>query len=685
MKRGFYLKIASGNIKKNMQIYLPRILAEAGLLGCFYIMITLMLDRRLEDALGGSYLSIFMAFGSFVIGLLSFILILYVNTFLMKRRKSEYGLYNVLGMEKRHIIKVLFAESVITSLSSAALGLVFGVIFYKASSVLICRLMHAGIVAGFYYVNITTILIPVLIFMALDLLAFFISSLSIVFMRPVEMLAGKHVGEREPKVRWILLIVGIGTLGAGYFIAVTTTAPLQALALFFAAVLLVIVGTYCLFVAGTTFVLKCLKKNKKYYYRKNHMPAVSGLLYRMKQNAVGLASIAILATGVVIMISTTVSLYSGVQDTLDDNYPSHLYLSAYEPDGGMMNYISVDELTQVVSDAAEEFGLKIDRTGHERMLNVSYIMRDGTLLSKTEVYGGYDMSELTSVIYITQETYEQLEAQKLVTGNERTLGLEKDEIGFTRIISTVQNISDVPDKLVIGGKEYKVKENILYFPINANMGNIVDVLGIVVADDEVLEDIYLAQKEAYGDYASEYASRVEVNFADEEAVFAVGDEFSERIIEGLNSKYPDGINFTLDTKWESLHNVLDMYGTFLFLGILLGFVCMFSTILIIYYKQISEGYEDRERFQIMEKIGMEEAEVKKTIGNQLILQFFLPLITAAVHTWVAFPILVRLLKILMLTNTTLFVVCTVITLSVFAVVYIAVYMLTARTYYRIVH
>ncbi len=685
MKHGFFFKIASQNIGNNMRLYLPRILAEAGLLGCFYIMITLAMDKRLSGALGGAYLPAFMGFGAIVIGMLSLILILYINSFLMKRRKSEYGLYNVLGLEKRHIIRVLFAEALITSLASVVLGLLFGVLFYKASSLLICRLFHADTVAGFYYLSVPTVIFAGMIFILMDLFAFVFTSVTIHRMKPVEMLSERHRGEREPKTKWFLLILGVLSLGAGYAIALTVKSPLRALLLFFAAVILVIIGTYCLYVTGTTFVLKCLKKNKRYYYDKRHMPAVSGLLFRMKQNAVGLASIAILATGVLVMISTTVSLYSGVQDTVEANYPQDLYLSAFQKEGEEIRHVSFDELSTIVSGAAEENGIEIENVENTRMLIVSYLMRGDALLTKEEAAAGWNLEELTSAIYITEDTYDQLSGQTYFTTNERHLNLKKDEIAFCRIMSTVHDLGTAPKTLTVGGKEYRIKDTLTYFPVSSSYGNIVDVIGIVVSDEEVLNDIYLAQKRDYGEYASEYASRIAVTFADEEAASAVGEKMEREIVERLKASFPEKLSYTLDTKWESRHNTLDMYGTFLFLGILLGFVCLFSTILIIYYKQISEGYEDRERFQIMEKIGMETKEVKQTIGNQLVLTFFLPLITAALHTAFAFPILLKLLKILMLSNTMLFVSCTLITLAIFAAVYTLVYLLTAKTYYKIVH
>ena len=681
MKTGFYLKIAAGNIKNNARLYIPRILAEAGLLGCFYILFTLALDQRLSEALGGAYLEFFMMMGAVLIGLLSFILILYINRFLMKQRKSEYGLYNVLGMEKRHISRVLFRESLYTSLISVVLGIVFGILFYKLSSLLICRLLQADIVAGFYYLDFITVLIPVLIFAALDLFAFFFNCIGIYRLKPVELLKGRQVGEKEPKIKWVLLILGVVCVGAGYYICLTTQSPLEALMLFFAAALLIIAGTYFLFITGTTFVLKCLKKNKNYYYNKKHMPAVSGLLFRMKHNAVGLASIALLATGVLIMISTTVSLYSGVDDTVNEHYPSQLYLSALLKNGDEVTPIPSDQLEEIVREVADKNGLTIESITSEQSLTVSYLLRDGKLLTKTEVIGGYKPEELTNVIYITEATYERLAGQKDMTDPHR-LGLKDDEIAFCRVLSTSYHVGDTPSALTVNSKEYRIKEQLAYFPVDVNTGTIVDTVGIIVANDAVLNELYQAQKKAYGEFASEYADRIGVSFSDESAAAAVGTELEHDISAGFKET---DITYDLDTKWNSKKNVLEMYGTFLFLGILLGFVCLFSTVLIIYYKQISEGYEDRGRFQIMEKIGMEPGEVKKTIGSQLRLQMFLPLITAAIHTAFAFPILLKLLNILMLSNTGLFVLCSIITFALFAIVYTAVYFLTSKTYYKIVH
>jgi len=685
MRLNFYAKFAADNLRKNPRLYVPRILSQAGLLGCFYILFALATDDRMSQVLGGSYLPTLMSMGAVVLGLLSLMLVFYINSFLMKQRKSEYGLYNVLGMEKRHIVRVLFFESLYSLTASLVIGIVFGLLFYKASSLFICKLLQSEAVAGFYYINASTLLFPILFFIGLDAAVFVLNTVvSIYRLKPVELLAGKHTGEREPKIKWLLLIIGVLTLGAGYTIALTVESPLAALLLFFAAVILVIIGTYCLFVSGTVFILKCLKKNKKYYYRKRHMPAVSGLLFRMKQNAVGLASIAVLSTGVLIMVSCSVSLHCGVEDTMDASYPREMYLSAYRVDAEKLIPVSYDTLSRVVKNAAEENNVAINGIQNERYLSVSYVMRDGKLLAKTEVTGGWMTNEITEVLFITEETYRELTG-KIIAEEKTNASLSSDEIIYCRISSTAEGIAESPDSIFVAGNTFRVKDTLLYFPIQGGLRGIVNCIGVVVSDETVLNNIFLAQKEAYGEYASEYINRISVSFEEEEAAFAAGAGIDEAVFRGLKEECGENIIVSLDTKWDSKANVLGMYGSFLFLGILLGLVFLFATILIIYYKQISEGYDDRERFQIMQKIGMEEREVKKTIDSQLQLQFFLPLVTAGIHTAVAFPILLKLLKILMLTNTALFIVCTVACFAVFALVYTVVYLLTSKTYYKIVH
>lgn len=360
MKTGFFLKTAWGNIKKNYRFFIPRILAEAGLLGCFYIAYTLACDGRLAHIKGGEYIPTFMLMAVAILGGLSFVLLLYTNSFLMKQRKQEFGLYNVLGMEKKHVGRVLFHESVLCGIISVLLGLVVGVLFYKACSLLICKLLKAEIIVGFYFIKASTLLPSALIFLGIDLFIFIVNRINIGRMKPVDLLKSRQRGEKEPKVKWVMLVFGLAALVSGYVIALTTKSPLAALGMFFLAVVLVIIGTYFLFVTGSTFILKTLKKSKKYYYKKDHMVAVSGLLYRMKQNAVGLASIAILSTGVLVMMSTTTSLYSGLQGTLDKNFPQHFYAQqTRELQNQTWEDIPMDVVEKNIRQAAEENGVKV--------------------------------------------------------------------------------------------------------------------------------------------------------------------------------------------------------------------------------------------------------------------------------------------------------------------------------------
>ena len=683
MKRGFFLKLARSNISKNRRFFLPRILSEAGLLCVFYIVFTLRTDERILQLRGGQYIEVFMSIGVAVMMLLSVILLFYINSFLMKQRKREFGVYNILGLEKRHICRVLFHETALSSLASVVLGLAMGTLFYKLCSLLICQLLNAEIVLGFYFINARSLALSGAFFLVLDVMAYGVNCVTIARMKPVEMLSSANVGEREPKVKWPLLVLGLLALGGGYYISLTTQNPLKALVLFFVAVILVIIGTYFLFVAGSIFVLKALKKNKRFYYNKKHMPAVSGLLYRMKQNAVGLASIAILATGVLVMISTTVSLYAGMQETLDKNYPQDYYLSVKNRFEGTdtVDTMPPELVAQVVEKAAKEKGLDIRELKTQEYLEASYLKQNDALCTQRSDGNMGELKDLTVVTYITEEMYRSLSGE--------ALDLAKNEIAVSPF-----NIKDMGldrTELTIDGYTYRVKTVLPVFPVQSGIDvAATNCYGIVVADESVLRQLYTQQKTVYGEAAAEPVRRVAVSFADREKACDLGEEF-QRAVEEEASAAADAlwgqearIWFNNSALWTARSSVVGMYGSLLFLGILLGLVCLFATALIVYYKQISEGYEDRTRFQIMQKVGMSRREVRKTINSQVLMVFFLPLVVAGMHLAFAFPILEKLLHVLMLSSTNLFVLCSLITFGVFAGVYVVIYLGTARTYYKIV-
>ena len=689
MKTGFFLKLARSNISKTRRFFRARILPEAGLLCVFYGVFTLLADERILQLRGGQYIEVFMSIGVVVMMLLSVILLFYINSFLMKQRKREFGVYNILGLEKRHICRVLFHETAISSLASVVLGLAIGVLFYKLCSLLICQLLNAEIVLGFYFINARSLALSGAFFLVLDVMAYGVNCVTIARLKPVELLSSANVGEREPKVKWPLLVLGVLALGGGYYISLTTQNPLKALVLFFVAVILVIIGTYFLFVAGSIFVLKALKKNKRFYYNKKHMPAVSGLLYRMKQNAVGLASIAILATGVLVMISTTVSLYAGAEETVKRNFPQDYYLSAqylqWSDEGQLLHAEDMprETLLRAVEQGAEKNGLTIKEIALQEYLTVSYIYENDTLTCERVSGNAADnLKGLSVITYITEEMYRSL-------GGE-ALNLAKDEIAVCPM-DIRQSGFDRPT-LTIGEDTYQIKTTIPLFPISSGMeAAATNSYGIVVEDESVLAHIFDQQKAAYGEAASDYTRRIAASFAGRGANGDVGEKL-ERDVEAYlkEAAFPqqqepgESLVITGNTVWGARESVTAMCGALLFLGIILGLVCLFATVLIVYYKQISEGYEDRVRFQIMQKVGMSRREVKSTINSQVLLVFFLPLVVAGMHLAFAFPILEKVLHILLLSSTSLFVVCSLVTFGVFAAVYTLIYMATARTYYKIV-
>lgn len=680
MKHGFFLKVAWGNIKKNYRFFIPRILAETGLTACFYITATLYGDKRIAQVRGGELVSTFMMFGTVILGLLSLILLLYTNSFLMKQRRREFGLYNVLGMEKRHVGRVLFRENMLCAFLSVTLGLGLGILFYKLCSLLICKLLQAESILGFYYVRAGSVLATAAFFLMTDLVICLIDRVSVARMRPVELLTSGQSGEREPKVKWPLLVLGSLCLGAGYGIAVNAGDALEAVAWFFPAVFLVIFGTYFLFVSGSIFILKALKRNKRYYYNKRHFVTLSGLIYRMKQNAVGLASIAILATGVLVMISTTVSLYTGMGESLAHNYPQQLYLSAsYAPADDTavadMEQLPAEALERIVRDAAAENGLTVSKTEAQPYLEVAFL-RDGALLVTDRDASGAGAGRITDFTFITEDTYVSLGGEPLgLTGND----IAVYAMDGTRPIAQ--------DHLELNGERFDIAGRAPAFTVNANMVSGVDAFGAVVADEAALEHLYDIQARAYGKNASIMELRLAVDFTDAEAAAGKDAELRHSIINGIDAfagLVAAHYSCNIETREGGRESLVGMYGTFLFLGIILGAVCLFATALIVYYKQISEGYEDRGRFQIMKKVGMSDGEIRRSVRKQIVWVFFLPLGVAGVHLCFAFPMLEKMLRLFMLPETAVFVRCTVAVFLVFALVYVIIYSGTSKTYYKIV-
>lgn len=675
MKVGFYCRLGWNNVKKNSMLYIPNILAGMGLTAVFYILSAIAEDRRLCEVPGGIYLSTIIPFGVIVLAVLSFIIILYTNSFLMKQRNSEFGLYNVLGMEKQHIGKILFWETAISSFFVLLGGLAAGIILYKLCILFICRILAVDSILGFYVVSFKAVIVTSVFFLSMYLLTYLFNRIRIARMKPTEMLESTHAGEREPKVKWLLLLVGLVSLGIGYYISIAIKEPLKAIELFFVAVVLVIVGTYCLFITGSIALLKVMKNNQRFYYHKKHMIAVSGLFYRMKQNAVGLASISILATMVLIMISTTISMYSGISDTVNRQYPHQLSLSANYRVNGENVSVPCDDLLTMVRKSAQKTQLEISFVEQQRYLSDVFCWDGENLLTNMENKEG----NLVECWFITAEEYLNL------TGE--SLNLSENQIA---VYGLPENSQRIEGTIAIGERTFEGVPVLSSYPINMEKYNIVDCFGFVVSNEAVFQYIYELQTKEYSTDFSSISNNLILDFEDESVAASSYNgfikELSELMQQYVNEKpnSNDEYKINADSKWEAMENLNGMYGTLLFLGVMLSVIFLFATALIIYYKQISEGYEDRKRFEIMRKVGMSEIEVKGTIRSQIRLVFFLPLLVAGIHVTFAYPILTRLPEVLFQSNKIFVIACMAVSMGIFAIIYILIYRLTAKNYYRII-
>ena len=541
---------------------------------------------------------------------------------------------------------MMAVETILTAGISILGGLVFGIIFGKLMYLLLLKILHNSVDMQFS-VNGTAIVQTVILFAGIFLLTYLYNILQIQLVNPVELLHGGNQGEKEPKSRWLLVIVGVAALGNGYWIALTTEAPLEALLKFFVAVVCVIIGTYALFIAGSIVVLKILRKNKAYYYNPKHFTSVSGMIYRMKQNGAGLANICVLSTMVLVMVSTTVSLYAGMEDILDSRFPRDVSIVCNEADTN-----NEETLQRLIKEQCEKAGVKITDRVRYRYGSMNAVLK-GNNLEKVEQY--YPDNHFYYVEMITQEEYNRIEKQNV--------SLKEQEI-----LTYTTNGKCGKKQINIAGQNYQVKKELSEMTSQPkSTAEMYKTLYIVFANAEQIERI-----ESFS-----YADKFNLKGDDgkqKETLEQIQNEFYE--------KFPDG---TMESRMLSRSSFYELYGGLFFIGIYLGSMFIMATVLIIYYKQISEGYDDRERYQIMQKVGMSKKEVKRSIRSQVLSVFFLPLVVAVIHVAVAFKVMTKILGVLNLTNVSLFAVCTIIAIAVFAVFYIIVYSITAKEYYRIVN
>ena len=664
--RNLYPRLAATNLKKNRRFYLPYLLACIVIVALFCIMLTLASDPYLGQMQHGGSVSQVLGFGVLIMALFSAIILFYTNSTFTKQRKREFAIYNILGMEKRHISYVLFWESLYTAAMALFFGLVAAGVFSKLLQLVLVRLIGGEATFGLN-ISLMSIGYTAVFFGALFLLLLLNTIRIIHLSNPVQLLRAGSEGEREPRSKWILALLGAVCLAAGYIISLRTNAALYAIQYFFPAVILVIIGTYLTFIALSIVVLKALRKNRRYYYKTSHFATVSGLIYRMSRNAAGLASICILSTMVLVTVSTTVSLYKGVDAYAAVRWPQDMTLTLMT-DTRTNTVPDVAPVLQVVDDAMTRSGLTQSNVHGYRTVRFS-TLRSGDALDQ---FTGSGVDAYT-VLVLDTEGYADL------TGEQVTLA-PGDALAWT-------DGKPFGDTVTICGRAFRLRP-LDSFPLDSGssiMG--LHTLYLVVPDlDSVLE--LRAQQNAY---ASEhggtrsmlnYTYQFDLSGTDAEQLDALHALLSDPAF--ASAAEAANVQYTTDMRADGYPTLRSMYGGFLFLGFFLGFVFLFATVLIIYYKQVSEGYDDRGRFRIMQQVGMTPKEVKATIRTQVLLMFFLPLVTAAIHIAFAFPLIKQIVFAFGLQNVHLFLLCTLGTFGVFALLYTFVYLLTARTYYRIV-
>ncbi len=654
MRKGFFPRLALSGIRKNRSIYYPYILTAVLTTAMMYIIGSL---QQISTDYSGT-LAFSLQLGIVVTSVFSVVFLFYTNSFLMRRRKKEFGLYNILGMEKRHLARLIFWETALMLAVSLTLGLAVGVLLDKLMHLVLSRLVGQAVSLTFAVspgsMRYTAALISITFALIL------LNSVRQVYVaRPVELLRSAEVGEREPKARWLLGLLGLISLGTGYWLSATVKDAGAMILFFFVAVLLVIAGTYLLFTAGSVTLLKALRKNRRYYYKPDHFISVSGMIYRMKQNAVGLANVCILSTMVLVMVFSTLSLWLGMEDTLNSRLRSDIDVRSASTD--------VSALEAAVDETLRQAGASRADTWTYRYLSFSALPTPEGFVSSVS------FTESDALI-ASPATFQVM----VVEDYNRMLGRSETLAPGEALLECTRGNYE-GDTLRLLDETFTIKARISDgLGAGQALASIYDYYCLVVDSMDTLRRLDSEQKAAYGDLAS--AILTSMSFA----LLPASPQLSEQVAALLRSQ-ADADGFTsVAERTELRENLMTLYGGLLFVGLFLGLLFIMAMILIIYYKQITEGYEDRERYRIMRKVGLSRREIRRSISSQILIVFFLPLAAAGLHVAFAFPGIVTMFRALSMTNVTLIAGCALGSFAGFAALYGAVYLLTARVYYRIV-
>ncbi len=681
MKKGFYLRLALDGMRKNRRLYLPYLLTCAGMVMMFYILCALSGSPLMRTMRGGGTVAATLTLGTIVIAVFALLFLLYTNSFLIRRRNREFGLYNILGMNKRNVSRILLWETLLSALFSIAAGLACGLLFSKLAELFLLHMAHEEV--GYaLHVDAKSIAETIGFFCLIFLLLLAVSLMRVGLTKPLDLLKSEAAGEKPPKANWVLAVVGAAVLGAAYYLAVSIEAPLTALFLFFAAVLMVIVATYLLFIAGSVTLCRLLQKKKGYYYRAAHFVSVSSMAFRMKRNGAGLASICILATMVLVMISSTSCLYFGGESSTRDQYPYDLTVEVSYDDPADCTPEMLERLVGAVRPAAE---------GRER---------DLLSFSAMEISGGFEKGYLDVSGY--SRYMDVLGASTSVLERVRTVFV-LPLADYNRLAGTELTLAPGEALVWSSGRAYPDDTLTVEGCRALRVRGTLKEIPYQFPSDEFFVTVYCVIVPDWTEYASELDAYVKslndsmigvvprqlcsfdlpgvgteeqlrIREAVFDALYAENGEAQQLRWTGIGvSSYADGLN-----------GFFSMYGSLFFLGIVLSVVFIAAAALIIYYKQLSEGYEDQSRFGIMQKVGMTKKEIRSAVNSQVLTVFFAPLLLAGVHLAFAFPFVEKIIRLFGVMNTPLLIATSVGCFLVFALFYAFVYRATARSYYAIV-
>ena len=667
MKHKLYPRLAWQGITKNKRLYLPFLLTCVGMVMMTYILLSLASSPILKTFPGGDAMPMILGMGSFVMAAFAVLFLFYTNSFLIRRRNREFGLYNILGMGKGNLAKVLAWETVIMALISIVGGEALGIALGKLFELLLVNIVD-GTVQMDFTVSGPAAAMTTVLYLAIFALLFLRSLVTVCRTNAAALLRSEACGEKPPKANWVFGLGGFLLLGAAYYIAVTIKQPLTALAVFFIAVLMVIAATYLIFISGSVVLCRALQKNKRYYYQKNHFISVSSMAYRMKRNGAGLASICILATMVLVMLSSTTCLYFGKEDALRTRYPSDLSVELrFTKDEGGMDEANIAIARGMIEDVIKQDGLDVQGQFDIRSAWFSGLLT-GNTFSRAQESTLMDYERAVDLTLLPLEDYTRM------TGESLTLAPDEAYFCCPRMAYTQ------PD-LRIGELTYQIKGQLPEFGgFGADSANITTTIYLIVPDFDAAVNALRTQNTRYPVVVS-WQYSFDSGSPDEAQIAFLRDMM------GTFADNREGLvyaSYTVESIASNREDFVGTYGSLFFLAILLSIVFLAAAVLILYYKQISEGYEDQARFEIMQRVGMTKTDIRKSINSQLLLVFFLPLLFAGLHLGFAFPFIHKLLMLFNLTNLKLLIGTTVVTFAIYAVFYTLVYRITSNSYYSIV-